>query len=231
MKKIILTIASALISLGAFAQSQVVNEHDYSSFTGISLSEFLDVVINPSGRYTVRVTCDSRIEDYVSAYVKGGVLNIGIDTKSMPKDVKKLYNSASSGSKSAVFSAPKIEICLPSLSDLTVEGNTTVRCDATVNGGDMTVTLKKGAVITNMVLSAGTLAIDASQKSEATMNVEASSMNVTASKSATVNLNATVRRCIVNGSNSATVEIYGSTDYLSVASDSGAQIKFESTSL
>ncbi len=233
MRKFILASALALVSLCAMAQDVTV-EHQYPAFGSIALADYVEASIVPTDGYSATITCDQRIQDYIIAYVKDGVLTVSVDLKAMPSDVRKLFKAGAgaSGKDSDGISGPKVEICLPSLTSLSVDGSSTVGSESVISGNNMSFTLKKTASVSGLTVKAAGLYLDLSQKASADMTADVKSLNVQATNSAKASLKVPgAQRVKVNAGSFATVEIFGSADSVSLEAVSNSTVTFEKSSL
>ncbi|MCD8313279.1 MAG: DUF2807 domain-containing protein [Bacteroidales bacterium] len=236
MKKIILSGVLVLMGLSLFAQSQVSVEHEYGAFDSITLTDYVNATIVPSDSYLVRITCDERLEDYIIAYVKEGVLDISIDTKAMPSEVKKAFRAGTGTGKlkegETAIEVPQVEICLPKFRTLSVNGSSTVKSDSTLVSDKVSITLKKTASISALSLDTDSLYLEMSQKSQADITADVGAFNVQATNSVSLEMRLKKSEEVkVNAGSFANVEIYGEAEFLSITCDSNAHVKFETPSL
>ncbi len=228
MKKILLAGVFTILSIALFAQEKVTVEHQYPAFDTIMLSDYVHASLVPVEGYSVSITSDDRIADYIIAYVKDGVLNVSIDLKAMPSDVRKLFKAGTKSSDGIV--GPDIEISLPKLSSLTVDGSSSVKSDSVISSdGKMSVILGKTASADGLAVKASGLYLELSQKASADMDADVKALNVQATNSAKAELKIhQAEEVKVNASSFANVEIYGTAKSVSLTTESSSKIIFKS---
>jgi len=86
------TFAVASMSTLSMAQTRTI-EHEYSEFDAISVSDGFKVSFVESDGYSAKFKVNDAFESYVQCYVKAGTLYIGVDDKSIPKEVAPLKAS------------------------------------------------------------------------------------------------------------------------------------------
>ena len=123
MKRFFLTALLVVLcfSNNAFAQKQLIIEHNYSSFSDIYANDFFDITIVPSSSYSVKLITDTSMEDFVQAYVKDDAIVLHLDTKGMPKEVRKAFFDAWNGK-------PRItaEVQMPFVRKVTLDGDSSI---------------------------------------------------------------------------------------------------------
>lgn len=96
------TIAAGMMSISAYAQSRQLS-HDFSEFNKVSVTNNFEVSLVKSDRYSIDLTIDDVLHEYVHAYVKSKTLILELDEKAIPKEVRKLYKGR--GVEGAVLKA------------------------------------------------------------------------------------------------------------------------------
>ena len=111
---IISTAALLFAAQGAYAQTKE-EIHELSSFNSIDIQDDFEVTVT-KGNYSIKVTVDAVLSDYVKTYVKGHTLYLFLDEKSVPKDIKKLYKGRSGMTPimRAIVYTPELESTTPS---------------------------------------------------------------------------------------------------------------------
>ena len=127
------TFAVASMSTLSMAQTRTI-EHEYSEFDAISVSDGFKVSFVESDGYSAKFKVNDAFESYVQCYVKAGTLYIGVDDKSIPKEVKKSFKGKNSDD-------PVLEatVYVPSLKAVTLSDNCTFSCDKDINAPKFTL--------------------------------------------------------------------------------------------
>ena len=81
MKKMVLTvILSVIAAFAADAQKSIFTESDMKAFSAVNISDEFVVTLKESEDYVLKTNIDERIDSYVAAYVKDGVLYLDIES-------------------------------------------------------------------------------------------------------------------------------------------------------
>ena len=138
----------ASISVLSFAQTRTV-EHEFSEFDAISVSDGFKVTMVEKAGYNAKFKVSDALESYIQCYVKAGTLYIGIDEKSVPKEVKKSFKGKNSD-------GPVLEatVYVPVLNSVTLNDNSTFSSDGSLSSNDFKLSLSGTSSITNLHVSA-----------------------------------------------------------------------------
>lgn len=224
MKRNLFVLAGLLLSsFGLFAQKQIVVEHDYAAFDAISATDYFEIAIVPSDDYSVKITTDYQIEDYILAYVKDGVLTLTIDEKGMPSDIKKEFKA-----RSSAF-VPVAQVCLPNLKSLTISGNSVLNCERTIAADSLSINLGKTAIIKKATVEADNLSLNMTHKSQAYMTADAMTVDLKAIDNSRGSIKVTADSLRARASNYANFELYGSSHYVSLKNEGNAKVTYENS--
>ena len=121
--------AIALTSAVSVAQTRII-EHEYSEFDAISVSDGFKVTLVEKDGYNAKFKVSDALESYLECYVKAGTLYIGLDDKSIPKEVKKSFKGKNSD-------GPVLEatIYVSSLNSITLNDDCTFSSSNSLNSG------------------------------------------------------------------------------------------------
>ena len=187
----------ASISVLSFAQTRTV-EHEFSEFK-----------------------VSDALESYIQCYVKAGTLYIGIDEKSVPKEVKKSFKGKNSD-------GPVLEatVYVPVLNSVTLNDNSTFSSDGSLSSNDFKLSLSGTSSITNLNVSANSASLSVSKKSKlSSINVKVvDKVTVNAEGSASVVLEFSAKTLEVNNSGSADLAINGQCETTSVCTAGSAKL-------
>lgn len=102
MKKLFVFAAGLLLSVAALAQTKDI-EYNYSSFSKIAASNDFQVSLVTSGSdYKLSLQVEGAYAEYVVANVNNGTLEISLDEKGVPSEVKKAYKGKTPTFKAVV---------------------------------------------------------------------------------------------------------------------------------
>lgn len=228
MKTKVLAFAIGIVSLASFsAGAQTVSgKKDFTSFTGINISDMFTVSVRQADYYGADWLVDSALRDYVLVGMKGSELVVTLDRKSFDKETKKLY-----AGKKANNAVLKLTVYAPSLTSVSVSDNVSIdmskidietanfNLDATdnavvtglaVNASSATVTASKKAEVKDAVIDAGNLSINTLNSAVATVDHISKSLSVQTSGTSTANISGDCEGIEVTSQNSSKLNIKGS---------------------
>jgi len=137
-------------------------------FTGIDVTDDFEITLT-SGPCQAKVTLDKMLSPYVQVYVRGKVLHIEYDSKSVPKDVRKLYKGRNA--PKPVFRA---NISLPELQSVVLGGNATLTCaDIMESKLSTDIEVLDKAQLKNLNVKAGSASVSLRKSAQAAISVEA----------------------------------------------------------
>ena len=213
---VIVTLTSAL----SVAQTRTI-EHEYSEFDAISVSDGFNVTMIERDGYNAKFKVSDALESYIQCYVKAGTLYIGIDEKSVPKEVKKSFKGKNSD-------GPVLEatVYVPVLNAITLNDNCTFSSSSSLNSNDFKLSLTGSSSITNLNVNANSAVISVNKKSKlSTFNVKTlDKVTVNADGSASVVLEYSAKNLEVNNSGSADLAINGQCETASVCTAGSARL-------
>lgn len=208
------------MSVLSMAQTRTI-EHEYSEFDAISVADGFKVTMVEKDGYNAKFKVSDALESYLECYVKGGTLYIGIDDKSVPKDVKKSFKGKNSD-------GPILEatVYVPSLNSITLSDDCTFSCGNNLKASDFKMSLTGSSSIANLNVNAESAVISVCKKAKlSSFNVKADSkVTVNAEGSASVVLEYTSKNLNVNNSGSADLAINGQCDAAAISTAGSAKL-------
>jgi hypothetical protein len=150
MKRFILFILSITLSVAALAQdlypTQLQEEKTYpvGSFHSLSVSSRFEVTLQ-EGPCNVKVTADQALLPYFQVYVRGGVLYIEADSKSIPADVKKIYRG-----KNAPVPVVRAIVTMPAVNSVSLHQNAILSSNGTVFSDSLKLSVEDKAILRNL---------------------------------------------------------------------------------
>ena len=211
-----LVLATAMSGL---AQTRTI-EHEYSEFDAVSVSNGFKVTMVESDGYKTSVTVDDALESYVQCYVKARTLYIGLDEKSIPKEVKKQMKG-----KNNVDPTLEAIVYLPVLNSLSLTDNSTFVARTDLNSGKFKLDLKDNSSISNITVNAKSANINVSKKAKlSSIHVKADDVTVNGDGNGVVVLEYVAKNLEVNNAGSAALTINGEASKASVTTGGSAKL-------
>lgn len=232
MKKLTFVGALLLSSLWLSAQN-VENRTSLSSFHAISVSNNFEVILQEGADYAIETSIDSRISDYCTTNVSGGVLVLKVDEKSFPKELKaQLKGKEKADNLKAVITVPSSNL-LQKI-ELTDKAQLESHSKFTA-ANSLTINTSGNAVIKSLDVNSPQVSIIAANKSKIHIDVKSTTLQLTASNNADVNVEAETTNldiktdgnaevtasakctnCVLNSSLVSKVNLKGTVDKLAV---------------
>ena len=158
------------------AQTKQVS-HDFSAFDILDVDYDFNVnVVKSESGYSISLTVDDVLMDYVQTYVKNHTLFITLDKKNLPSDVKKLYKGRKSEDpilNATVFMpSPLVEVNLHGASQLYVENELEVK--------NFSANISENAVIKKLSVDAEEFSISSANKASGDLVVYADNATIKA---------------------------------------------------
>ena len=158
----------ALVPAHAQLSSQLEEKtFPVGDFTSISISDDFEISL-VRGICSAKVTADKELFPYVQVYVRGKVLHITYDEKSVPKDIKKLYKGR--GAPTPVFRAV---VSIPTLGAITLSNNVSLTSTEEFSATDFELNLSDKAQIRNLSLKTSGATLNMKKNAQALLNIRA----------------------------------------------------------
>lgn len=162
MKKLIIISLGIITSIIALGQPKSL-DYTYTSYDAVAVDNGFEVTLVQGGDYKINLQVEAPYAPFVSVGVNGRVLDIRLDEKSVPADVKKLYK----GKKpvlTATITTPK------PLESITLKGSSKLAAGQEIaSDGNFTMTLSDNAEVDNLKINAKVLEIKLDKKASATI--------------------------------------------------------------
>jgi hypothetical protein len=139
-----------------------------SEFTSFSVEDDFEVSL-VKGPQNVKLTAYRDLMPYVQVYVRGKVLFITYDERSVPKDVKKLYKGGKGGTE-PIF---QVTISLSELNGVTLGNNAVLTASDEFVGNRFEMTLGDKTQVKNLNLRVSTATLNMKKNAQAVMTVVA----------------------------------------------------------
>jgi hypothetical protein len=174
MKRLVLTVILSVAAVfAAHAQKSLVNDSDMKAFTAVNVSDDFVVTFVEADAYQLRTTIDERLDPFVAAYVKDGVLYITLDRKSFPAELKKTLRVR--GAADPVLEA---EVRAPFLNSLEVTDNVIVKRTDEINSDYFNLMASGKSNVLKLNVNCRNANLHLSGKSSVDANVKASAQAV-----------------------------------------------------
>ena len=185
MKKILVVIAAVLTGIvSANAQQTVTQNKDLDRFTEIRLTDKFTAKLKNSSSYSVSITSDERIADYIRPIVKNGTLSFVLDEKSYPSELKKVLKA-----KGASEPTLEIIIYMPMIKKLSVEDKAVILDSESLIVDEFNLKVSDHGVINKLFVECGTANMTFSNNSRSNISADVKTkLEVKSENSANVNL-------------------------------------------
>lgn len=196
------------LSLGAaFANAQTRTSHDFSSFDALDVDYDFNVRVADARNYSVSMSIENDLKDYVQAYVKNHTLYIALDEKNLPSDIKKRYRSRRS-------SSPVLDVTVytpEALSSIKMAGSSSLAVDFDIECNGFTLDLTENAHVTKLVVDAADITVTMAGKSVADISLFADNIKVNAAGNSKLTLEQDSQRIEIVAGGSAQIDADGET--------------------
>ena len=210
MKKIIISAIALVVSLFAVAQVKTT-DYNYSSFKGISADSDFDVTVSFGSEYKVSVQAETSYMQYINVGVSAGVLEISLNEKTVPAEVKKLYKGVNPAFKATVVMPVALEsVRLKGKSSLSVQGE--IKSDA-----DVSISVADNAELKKISVSAPSCNVSLEKKGSAEIVFVGDKITVAAAGSSTLDLTRDVKESEFALSGAANLVLRGTSDSMTIS--------------
>lgn len=197
----------ALSAAGIFAQAQTKQaSHDFSAFDAIDIDyDFTVNVVKSDTDYSISLSVDDILMEYVQTYVKNHTLYITLDKKNLPSDIKKLYK----GRKSAdpILNAT-VYVASP-LSAINVRGGASLYVSEEIECKDFELNVTENAVIKKLDVDASNFTVSSNNKAKAELIVYADNITMKTDGNSTINIEQDSEKLEINAQGNSTVTVSG----------------------
>lgn len=226
MKKVISSIAFAMAAcLCANAQVKQYT-HDLTPFSAIDVANDFEVSVVTGETFSVVLSVDEPYRDYVNCVVSGNTLNISVDEKKVPADVKKLYKGK--GVTPPTFRA---SVSLPGKLESVSLHDKAVFFEAKgmMANDNVSVTLTDNAQIKTMDIDANSVKVSLDKKSSANIVIYCDNLNISAAGSSNFNVEQNVKNSDIKLQGSCNISVNGSCSNLKLNTKGSAKATFVGT--
>lgn len=209
LKIFICSIALCVASFAASAQTKELH-HDFSAFDAIEIENDFYVNVVKSKRnndYSIEIIADDILVDYIQTYVKNHTLYVGLNKKSLPSDIKKLYK----GRKTPNPTLNATVYMASELAGVTMKGASVLTVEDEVECKEFSIDMSDNSQIKKLSVDASTFSIKAANKSFADIIVYADDIKVEASGSCQLQLEQDSQTLAISAAGSSVVNAEGET--------------------
>ena len=197
----------ALSLAAASAPAQTKTSHDFSSFDAIEVDFDFNFKVVDSRNYSVSMSIENELKDYVMAYVKNHTLYIALDEKKLPSDLRKRYRGRRSAS-------PVLDVTVytpDALNSIKMAGASSLAVEFDIEGKDFTLDLSENAHVTKLVADASTITVTMAGKSVADLTLYADNIKLNAAGSSKLTVEQDSQTIEVVSGGSAQIDVEGET--------------------
>lgn len=174
MKRMIVRTLGIIISAAAllFAAQEVHAQakeeiHELSSFNSLDIQDDFEVTVT-KGNYSVKLTVDAVLAEYVKSYVKGHTLYLFLDEKAVPKDIKKLYKG-----RNGMTAIMRATVYTPELESVVMSDQAALTVPDEYAAGSFQLSMTDKSVVRALSVNCTTANISMKKSSQATMTITA----------------------------------------------------------
>lgn len=219
-------LAFAAFSLmPAMGQNEVVLEREYSAFKGVEVSGDFELSFVRSDSYSVRLTVDVLLEEYIQAYLKDGFLHIGVDSKSFSTELKKALRG-----RDAIVPVLKAEVSAPQISEIYLSDNVRIDSESTLESPSVSIVMSGRSEISSFAVKSEVVSLALSKSAKAVMGLEADSLDISASGASTMDISFKAGKVNLYSTGLSEVVLKGDASEVALKSDSSSRVKAEGKS-
>lgn len=238
MDNILLKSAAAALCATAFsaasfhasAQDTVVIDNDFSGFRTVDIGSAFDFTLHKADECRVVISADERIADYLTYYIKDNTLNLALDSKSFPQELKKTFRG-----RDASVPVLQADIYVKDLKELRMHDSVVLNNEESFSTDSLHVSLDGRAMISGFSFEGDFLSVKLGRSSYADLSVKADSVRVAVSGASSADMTfetgglslhsegmagiratGTAHRCAVYSESSSEVSVAGSAESLDV---------------
>ena len=210
MKNNLLKFIACIFALSLAATSvhaQTKSSHDFSSFDALEVDYDFNVRVVDSRNYSVSMSIENSLKDYVQAYVKNHTLYLSLDEKKLPADLRKRYRGRRS-------SSPVLEVTVYSpdaLNSIKMAGSSTLAVDFDIECRDFVLDLSENARVTKLVADADNISLTMAGKSVADVSLFADNIKLNVAGSSKLTVEQDSQKIDVVAGGSAQIDAEGET--------------------
>lgn len=218
-----ITMAVAMMvapSVRLSAQTRTV-EHDYSEFDSIVASDGFSVKLVESDDYSTKLTIDDALESYVQCYVKARTLYLSVDTRNVPKELKKAYKSKKSSDPTLLA-----VVYMPKLNSLKLSTDASFTSDSPFNVDQFSLSLADNSQVSGLKINAEKSAsLTIGKKcSASSLSVTSPDMEISTDNNAVLSIDFNSSKVMLNNGGSAEVTMNGECDEFNVSTTANANL-------
>ena len=212
------------VSVPASAQTAASQLEDkeipVQSFTSVCAGGDFEITLVKSDACNVRLTVDKELSPYIDVFVKASTLYFNYDSKSVPKDTKKLYRG-----KDASTPVFRAVVYMPELAGLTLTENASVTGTDEFGGSSLLVSVTDKAQIKSLSVIADAAKVGLKKNAQAVLTLRTEgSVEISTENNANAKVYLEAGEVAVSGIGSSVLAASGRARTLNLASAGTAQI-------
>ncbi len=196
-----------------------------SEFSSISVGNNFEVTL-VKGNYAIKLTVDKELAPYVETYVKSRTLNLSYDSKSVPKEIKKLYRG-----RNAMAPVFRAIIFLPQLESISLADNASLTGAELFDADKFSLSIGDKSMVKNLSVNARSAYIGARKNSQAIVDLHVEGpAELAVDGNANVKLNLTAEEFSVSAAGSSQSSITDKCKSLNISSSASSLLSLFSKS-
>lgn len=215
----VLLLAAHPLSAQVAASQLEDKELPVTEFTSLEIQDDFEVTL-AKGAYGVRVTVDKVLSPYVQVYVKARTLYLAYDSKSVPKDVKKLYKG-----KNAPVPVFRAVVYLPELSSVSLSNNAVLTGSDEFAASRFDLTVVDKAQVKSLAVVADAAHVYLKKNAQAVLNLNvAKALEITTEGSSSVRISGVADDLGVTSAGSSVIAFTGDSRSVNLSSTNSSQV-------
>lgn len=210
MKNSLLKIFVCMFALsiaGVLAQAQTKQaSHDFSAFDTIDIEYDFNVnVVKSDKDYSISLSVDDVLMEYVQTYVKNHTLYLAVDKKNLPSDIKKLYK----GRKSADPVLNATVYIASALEGVNLRGGASLYVSDEIECKNFELNISENANVKKLNVDAADFKVSSNNKAVAELVVYADNITVNADGNSKLNIEQDCEKLEINAQGNCNVAVNG----------------------
>ena len=222
MKKILAVAAFAATSLmlSASLSAQTLEKvTEYATLDAVNVMDgAFDVSLVRADAYSIKIVTDAVISDYVTSTVRDQTVYISYDSKSVPKEVKKLYKG-----RSTPDPVLRVIISAPDIHEVVLGDKSTFSCTEPLRTSRFNLSLLDNASVKALQVSAENIGILLKKKSSAILTLDAGVLTVSTEGNANARISGKYGAVSTASDGSSTLIIEGDCEELELKGNGSSQ--------
>ncbi|MDO5443022.1 MAG: DUF2807 domain-containing protein [Bacteroidia bacterium] len=225
MKNTLLKVFTCIFALSTvclFSQAQTKQaSHEFSAFDSIDIEYDFNVNVVKSDRdYSVSLSVDDVLMEYVQTYVKNHTLYIAMDKKNLPSDIKKLYK----GRKSPDPVLNATVYVGSNLKSINIRGGASLYVSEEIECKDFELNVTENATVKKLEVDASEFTYTSNNKAKSELVVYADKITIKADGNSSLNMEQDSEKLDIIGQGNCDVKVNGEALETSIKTSASASV-------